>query len=579
MTFENAIKERDRLTGIFSREYFDQTAREILDDYQEVEFAIMEIDVNRLNVINELYGVSEGDNVLKFMGTTLENVFSAVPFAIYARIQADLFVVLCPFDKRRIEEYIEEIESEFNKYSRILNIDILLSFGIYVCTDRDADIQILRDRSKLALKSVKGNYAVHSAYYNEDMHEKMSNEQSVLINMNSALKNHEFIVFYQPKHSLDDNRVIGAEALVRWNSPERGIISPGLFIPIFEDNGFITKLDRYVWEETCKFIRRQIDNGKKLVPISVNVSRINLYNSEFVQTLRDLVDKYDIPTRLLELEFTESAYVDNPQLMLQTMSNLQEFGFKVEMDDFGSGYSSLNMLKDVPVDVLKIDLKFLSKSENSDKAVIIMSSIIRMAKWLGIPSIVEGVETKEQIDYLKSIGCTMVQGYYFSKPLPEYEFTEYLEKYEENTNTSDLQSEEITKRLLHTDEIWNTISSRRAENFPIFDAFGLYENHYGCDEAIRFSDSFFELFKLSREEFFKNSRNERDFIVKEDMSKVQAAFEEASSNPRGDCIVVRRICGDGEIKTIFIKILFLGYDYSKYSKLFYVGISDITNKM
>ena len=580
MNFENALREKDRLTGIFSRDYFDQTAREILDYNQEVDFAIMEIDVNRLNVINELYGVSEGDNVLKYMGTTLENVFSGVPFALYARIQADLFVVLCPYDERRIEEYINEIEEDFEKYSRMLNIDILLSFGIYECTDRDAEIQILRDRAKMALKSVKGNYVVHTAYYNESMHEKMANEQMVVMNMSSALKNREFVTYFQPKHSLDDGRVVGAEALVRWNSPEKGMISPGVFIPIFEENGFITKLDRYVWEDTCRFIKEQLDAGRKLEPISVNVSRINLYKPEFVKTLKDLVDKYDIPTRLLELEFTESAYVDNPQLMLQIMNELQDYGFKVEMDDFGSGYSSLNMLKDVDVDVLKIDMKFLSKTDNADKAVTIMSSIIRMAKWLGIPSIVEGVETQEQIDYLKSIGCTMVQGYYFSRPLPEKDFLEYIDAHQIHEIVAEVEEKLINQdKLIHPDEIWKKISATRTEQVPLFAAYGLYENRGEFDEAIRLSDSFFEVFKVSRESFFSGERNERDYVLAEDRNIVGEAFENASKDKNGSIAIFRRRAVDGSIQTVYAKIHFLGLDFTGYSKLYYVGMNDITEQV
>ena len=240
--------------------------------------------------------------------------------------------------------------------------------------------------------------------------------------MNSALKNREFEVYFQPKHSLDDDRIIGAEALVRWNSPDKGMISPGAFIPIFEENGFIMKLDQYVWEETCRFIHEQMEAGVNIKPVSVNISRINIYNPELVDIFSHLITKYNIPSEMLELEFTESAYVDNPQLMLQIMEQLHALGFKIEMDDFGAGYSSLNMLKDVPVDVLKIDLNFLSKTSHPDKAFTIMSSVIRMAKWLGINSIVEGVETEEQVEALAQMGCQHFQGYYFCRPMPVDQF-------------------------------------------------------------------------------------------------------------------------------------------------------------
>jgi len=271
MNLERAISERDRLTGIYSRDYFDETARTIVDENPDDEFAVMELDINRLTVINELYGVSEGANVLKYMGATLEDEFRLEPHSIYARVQADLFAILTVFDPGKMEQHIKNIEDSMHKYSLMLNIDILLSFGIYVVDDRTLDMQIMRDRAKLALKTIKGNYIVHFAYYDERIHELISEEQEVLQNMNNALWNREFVVYYQPKHSLDDESIIGAEALVRWDSSHAGMIAPNKFIPIFESNGFIMKLDRYVWEEVCIFIREQLDKGIPLKPISVNI--------------------------------------------------------------------------------------------------------------------------------------------------------------------------------------------------------------------------------------------------------------------------------------------------------------------
>jgi len=570
--------EKDRLTGIYSRDYFDLTAREIVDDNPKVPFVIIELDINRLTVINELYGVAEGDNVLKYMGQTLEDVFGNVEHCIYARIQADLFAVLCPFSKEKIDFYIDSIETAMRKYSLVLNIDILLSFGIYKCIERDLDMQIQRDRAKLALKTVKGNYINHVAYYDSSMHDKMAVEQDVIQNMAAALENREFVVYYQPKHNLDDEGIIGAEALVRWKSPEKGMISPGLFIPIFESNGFIMKLDFYVWEETCRFIRTQLDKGINLKPISVNVSRINLYNPELVQDLISLVEKYNIPLDMLELEFTESAYTDNPQLMIQTMAELQKYGFTVEMDDFGSGYSSLNLLKDVPVDVLKVDLNFLSKTSNSDKAITIMSSIMRMAKWLAIPSIVEGVETAEQIKYLKSIGCTMVQGYYFSRPLPEEEFLNYIDMYENRKRPAPMEND-LGKSVTSAgelNELWSFITSRRNDEFPIFDAFGLYELTDAGMEIMRADDSYFSLFKATRSENFGKHRYVVECVHPDDRDIVHEMIMESLSGSKMSSAVFRVIGGDGTPITVFCKTKLLGTDPQGDNKVFYLGFNDIS---
>lgn len=571
------VVEKDRLTGVYSRDYFDVTSRKIVDSNPDIPFVIIELDINRLTVINELYGVSEGDNVLKYMGTTLCDVFSDVDNSIYARIQADLFAILCPYDKVKIDEHIEKIESAMHKYSLMLNIDILLSFGIYKCIERDVDMQIQRDRAKLALKTVKGNYINHVAYYDSSMHDKMAVEQDIIQNMFSALENREFVVFYQPKHSLDDDSIIGAEALVRWKSPDKGLISPGLFIPIFESNGFIMKLDYYVWDEACRFIKEQLDKGVNLKPVSVNISRINLYNPELVSDLVGLINKYEIPFSMLDLEFTESAYTDNPQLMLQTMDELQKAGFRVEMDDFGSGYSSLNMLKDVPVDVLKIDLNFLSKTSNSEKAITIMSSVLRMAKWLGIPSIVEGVETLEQIDYLKSIGCTTVQGYFFSKPLPEDEYIKYIELYDKREKVEKTaQNKRNDVLVVHPNEIWNMISGKRNEDFPIFDAYGLFEETGAGVEAIRVSDSYFDLFCTTRKEYFGKHRYASECVIPEDLPRAREMIKEASEINGFGMGVFRIFCGDGSIKSVYCKAKLLGTNVDGDARVFYLGYNDIT---
>ena len=238
--------------------------------------------------------------------------------------------------------------------------------------------------------------------------------------MKGSLRRGEFLVYLQPKYELMSERIVGAEALVRWLHPQLGFISPARFIPIFEQNGFIYQLDKYVWEKTCQLLKDDIDHGRPVLPISINVSRIDLYSPNIVKVFEELIDKYDIPPKLLELELTESAYVENPQQIIEIAKELQARGFPILMDDFGSGYSSLNMLKDMPVDILKIDLKFLSDTQGDDhgRGGNIMTSVVRMAKWLDVPVIAEGVETQAQVDFLRTIGCECVQGFFYSKPVP-----------------------------------------------------------------------------------------------------------------------------------------------------------------
>ena len=265
--------------------------------------------------------------------------------------------------------------------------------------------------------------------YDDDMRENMVSEQVIVNNMNGSLERDEFIVYLQPKYNLNTEKVVGAEALVRWIHPQLGFVSPAKFVPIFEQNGFIYQLDKYVWEKTCQMLREDIDAGRPVMPVSINVSRVDFYSPNLVQVFEDLTAKYNLDPRLLELELTESAYVDNPQQIIEITSQLQAKGFVILMDDFGSGYSSLNMLKDLPVDILKIDLRFLSDSQGVEngRADNILNSVVRMAKRLDVPVIAEGVETQKQVDFLRTIGCEYAQGYFFAEPVPLDEYRNLIQ--------------------------------------------------------------------------------------------------------------------------------------------------------
>ena len=240
--------------------------------------------------------------------------------------------------------------------------------------------------------------------------------------MPSALARHEFECYLQPKDGLRSRNIEGAEALIRWNSKDFGFISPGDFIPIAEKNGFVVELDFFILEEVCRTMRRWIDDGKKPVVISVNQSRLHLNYDDYIWRLREIVDKYDIPYEYIELELTESVFAENAEKLLKVMHKLHEIGFKLSLDDFGSGYSSLNMLKDMPVDVVKIDKEFFSDTMNSQKGRAVITTVVDLAKNLDMDVISEGVETREQVEFLTEIHCAMVQGYYFAKPLPISEF-------------------------------------------------------------------------------------------------------------------------------------------------------------
>lgn len=307
-----------------------------------------------------------------------------------------------------------------------------MRWGIYEITDRSVPVEQMCDRALLAADSIKGQYNEFFAVYDDNLCHKLLREKAITDAIEPALLEEQFIVYFQPKYSLRENRMAGAEALVRWCHPEWGLLAPGEFIPLFEKNGFISRLDRYVWEHTCRQLRAWKDQGYPLLPVSVNVSRADVYQLNLVEVLLQLANKYEINPKYLHLEITESAYAENPGQLISTVEQLRKQGFVVELDDFGSGYSSLNMLSQMKLDILKLDMKFTRNELEKSAEQSIMNDIISMAHRIGLHVVAEGVETKEQVDRLRAIGCDYVQGYYFAKPMPAVEFEKIL--HERNHN-------------------------------------------------------------------------------------------------------------------------------------------------
>ncbi|MEG2177086.1 MAG: EAL domain-containing protein, partial [Oscillibacter sp.] len=410
------LAEYDSLTGIYNKtKFFDATA-EMLRENSGRCFALLRLDVDRFQLINSFFGVEEGDRILLFIAERLQSFAYTQRDATCGRIGSDVFCLCMPYDEETTERFIRETRTQLSAYNP--NYDMVPSIGVYLVKDPAVSVETMYNRAALAAKTCKGNYVDYYAYYNENMSVTLAWEQEIVNGMNSALDHHEFEIYLQPKYRVSTAQPCGAEALVRWNHPQKGLLLPGEFISIFERNGFITKLDPYVWEQTCQCLHNWISQGHTPLPISVNISRVNVYNPQLVEILMELVTRYEIDPSLLQLELTESAYTDNPTAMSATITRLQSQGFTILMDDFGSGYSSLSILKDIAVDVLKIDMRFLSQSKIPGRGENIIASVIRMAKWLGIPVVTEGVETGEQVEFLKSVGCEYIQGYYFARPMP-----------------------------------------------------------------------------------------------------------------------------------------------------------------
>ena len=415
------LAEYDTLTGIFNKAKFFSATEEMLAANPQTDFVFIRFDVNRFNLVNSYYGTDEGDSLLKYIAQMLSAFTSRIPLSTYGRIEADVFCVCFPFlGMDAVTNVVREGRERLRGYP--LNFDIVPTCGIYLVEDHAMPANRMYDKANLAAKNCKGDYMTIFRVYDEEMGRSVEKEQEITNEMSQAMEQGQFVPFFQPKFNLWTRRIAGAEALVRWIHPVKKLVSPAEFIPVFERNGFISQLDHSIWEQTCRLLRGWADSGKPLYPVSVNVSRVDLYNPHLVESICSLTRSYGIPSDLLNLEITESAYMDNPEMMKKITMQLQEQGFAILMDDFGSGYSSLNVLKDIPVDVLKIDMRFLAEASVPERGRNIISSVVRMAQTLGIPTVAEGVEKAEQAEFLRNIGCDYGQGYYFAKPMPANDY-------------------------------------------------------------------------------------------------------------------------------------------------------------
>ncbi|MDO5390123.1 MAG: EAL domain-containing protein [Eubacteriales bacterium] len=413
----------DRLTGLYSKEFFYQKMRETLQNDLEQEYTIICFNVENFKLYNDTFGVKAGDRLLQEIAASLREQIGQK--GICCRYSADRF--LCLKERKQEQEDRKRffgsifLENDGNRGS------VSAKWGIYEVTDRSIPVEQMCDRALLVVDSIKGQYNQHFAVYDDALRGKLLREKNITDAMEIALAEEQFIVYFQPKYNLNENTMAGAEALVRWIHPEWGFMSPGDFIPLFEKNGFITRLDQYVWEHVCAQLRSWKEKGYPLLPVSVNVSRLDIYQMNLAELILGIVQKYGIDPEYLHLEITESAYAENPGKIIKTVDELRNLGFIIEMDDFGSGYSSLNMLNQMNLDILKLDMKFIQNEMEKPAEQSILRFIVNLAHWMNLSVVAEGVETREQMERLREMECDYVQGYYFAKPMPIEEYEELLE--------------------------------------------------------------------------------------------------------------------------------------------------------
>ena len=418
---ENTIEilKRDPVTNLLTEKIFYERAQVMLEENPGQAFDIIAVDIERFKIINDAFGTAAGNQLLSDLSVCLLDI-RVDEKSLFARIRADLFAVLVP----REEGVYGRLEHSLNCFLKNypLPMRLTVKIGVYQIEERDIPVERMCDRAFIAAGSIKGMYAEKIVFYNNAMREKMLFEQKILDTMVEALEQGQFQIHLQPKVRVNTEEVVGAEALVRWEHPELGLLSPADFLPVFERNGFIYSLDLYVWHKVCSAMQRWRQMGGADIPVAVNVSRMDIYHGDLPSLFTELVKDYGLEPKNLHLEITESAYISDSRQLLLVVEQLRKTGFVVEMDDFGSGYSSLNMLSELPVDVLKLDLKFLRTGTDAGRRHRIMQAVIDLAHTLHLLVIAEGVETKEESLLLEEMGCQYAQGYYYGRPVPENEF-------------------------------------------------------------------------------------------------------------------------------------------------------------
>lgn len=411
---------RDELTGLYNRDYFfEQTTKRILDN-QKGNYCVICCDILDFKVINDMFGATKGDELLLRITDAIKHI--SPDDAIYGRIGSDRFAVCMnqsEFDRESMVGYV----SDSDRMTIADSFQAKIYIGVYENITKDVPISVACDRTILAINTIKGDMRTSVVFYDEIFRKQMLSRQQLTSDFNQSIRDRKFHIYLQ-SHVSKDGRMFGAEALVRWFHPIRGMILPQEFIPVFEQTGLISRLDMYVWELACRQLRRWKEMGLDDYYISVNISERDMYYIDIYETLTNLVEQHEIDVKNLRLEITEMVVVQDVEKVISLLNRLREYGFYIYMDNFGSGYSSLNMLKDLPLDTLKLDMDFLNKAIQNEKNKRILDMIVSLSHRIGLKVITEGIETEEQLEYMHKTGCTQFQGFYFSRPLPVKAFEE-----------------------------------------------------------------------------------------------------------------------------------------------------------
>lgn len=566
---DNAVyadHDRNEMTGLLRKRAFMKDVGNRLKN-DETEWCLLCLDIDNFKLFNEWYGHSEGDLLMVQIGATLFEAGERTG-GTAGYFGQDDFCLLIPFDMEFIGHIYEDIASLIG--SRGGNASFLPAFGVCV-VEKDLELADMLDRALLAAQVAKEGYHSRIRVFEKGMYSRTSEEYRVLAEFLQALRQREIVFYLQPQCRASSGRIVGAEALARWVKPDGTVIPPDLFIPVLEKRGLISDLDLYIWDSVCRWLHDWIAGGHTPLPISVNVSVSDILHTDLPAVFENLVNQYELDRKLLKIEITESTYITNTALVIETVRSLREKDFTVLMDDFGSGYSTLNMLKNLSIDVIKLDAQFLNIDEgNEEKSIRILESVTNMTKTIGVPIIVEGVETKEQKDFLIDLGCRYIQGYYFYHPMTTAEFEKLIAD-PEKIDTSGI-SFKANQQFRLRELLDNNIYSDTMLN-NILGPCALYSWHGDEVDIVRYNEQFYEAVNVP--DFSQRLNDIRRFMPKTDVPRmIQLLHLAKQDRLNGSTGILHFYKTDGTLTTFYMHFYYLHLEGD--DKIFYGSVQNIT---
>ena len=559
--------ERNEMTGLLKKRSFIKDVESRLSTINAEDWCLVSIDVENFKLFNEWYGHNEGDLLMVQISAALlaagERTGGTAGY-----FGQDDFCLMTPFDMAFIGELYDEIASLVSL--RGGNVGFLPAFGI--CRmEKNSTVLDMLDRAFLAVQVAKTGYRNRVRVFDKSMYLRTDEEYHVLTDFFKALKQHEVVFYLQPQCRASSGKVVGAEALARWIKPDGTVVPPDVFIPVLEKRGLISDLDMYIWEEVCRWQRAWIDGGHTPLPVSVNVSVADILHTDLPVVFENLTEKYALDRKLIKIEITESSYISNTTLVKDTVRSLREKGFTVLMDDFGSGYSTLNMLKNLNIDIIKLDAQFLNMDEdNEEKSIRILESVTNMTKTIGVPIIVEGVETQEQRDFLQNLGCSYIQGYYFYRPMPTADFEKLISD-PQRIDTSGIifksnqqfRLRELLDNNIYSDSMLNSILGPCA----------FYSLHGDDVDIIRYNEQFYEAVDIPN--FSERLESIQRFMPKPDVPLMLRLLREAVQDRlNGAKGVMHFYKTDGTLTTFYMHFYYLHSEGER--QIFYGSVQNIT---